>query len=339
VHEVLAVGNRAALVFPSPMSVEARTNIPIPGVTLHVTPRGFLHVRVEHFADPAKATPEWLEWARTTVPTDKDHRREHLLDWHTSSGDAFFPEFSEIGRARYVYDPERLLAGPVYRGWDFGVRGPVCVWLQYSHKSDRVYVLREFAPGGYGKNANISAHHFRDICRWASGQLVLDQLYGIGHEWAELLLRLDGPKPPWFPPYTVFEDFSGAEVHNRQSIAARDPVEATLLGVWEAGGITISPQIGPVKAREVVMRRLLPIRPDGYPGILVAGCCTEVLAMLDGGLVYKQPTRLNPRPTNPKKDGRFDNVMDAIGYALVAVVSTDPPVAFVPGQEDIGWTL
>jgi hypothetical protein len=130
-----------------------------------------------------------------------------------------------------------------------------------------------------------------------------------------------------------------------QSIAARDPRESTLRQVWAAGGIEFSIQAGPVKARVDVLRRLLYLRADGRPGILISPYCTAVLAMLDGGLSYKKATALRPDQEEVKKDGQHDDVHDALTYALVGIVPAEGVPGVTPGMapwptepEQIGWT-
>ena len=311
----------------------------IVGYRARTTARGYRLVELDAWADPAR-DEAWLARAKKMAASDADFQREVMRNWNVTSGTAVYPEFAHVGRERYLYEPRELLAGPVIRGWDFGWRAPVCTWLQYAPKSDRVYVLREFSPKG------ISAHHFRDVSRYLSGQIPHDELDGVGREWADMLADLPGvPKPPWFRPETAFVDLSGPEVNSVQSISAKDPEEATLRSVWAAGGIEFSIQAGPVKARTVVLRRLLALRRDGWPGILVAPCCIDVLAMLDGGLTFRKATRLNPMPDGPRKDGRHDNTHDALTYALVGMVpaigvpGVTPGLPEQPAEEFIPWTL
>jgi hypothetical protein len=311
----------------------------IPGFKARTTQRGYRLIELDAWADPARGS-EWMAAARKRSASIADFEREVNRNWAITSGSTFFPEFGEVGREQYLYEPQELLRGPVIRGWDFGWRAPVCVWLQYALKSDRVYVLREFAPRG------ISAHHFRDVSRYLSGQLTPDMLDGPAMEWIEMLRGLPGvPKPPWFPPGIPFVDLSGPEVNATQSISARDPHEATLRQVWAAGGIEFAIQSGPVKARATVLRRLLSVRRDGRPGILVSPVCLDVLAMLDGGLTFRRATVANPKPEEPKKDGRHDNAFDALTYALVGIVPPEGVPGVTPGmepwpaEESIGWTL
>jgi len=105
-------------------------------------------------------------------------------------------------------------------------------------------------------------------------------------------------------------------------------------------------QAGPVRARTVVLRRLLSLRADGHPGILLSPYCSDTLAMLDGGLTYKRATPVNPRPTEIRKDGRHDNVNDALTYAIVGIVPAEgvtgvTPNIVIPSEDEevIPWTL
>jgi hypothetical protein len=314
--------------------------VEIPGFTARTTERGIRVIELDYFADPARDAA-WLAKARQRSTSLAEFQRNVLRNWHIAGGAGVYPEFAEIGRERYVYEPPSLLKLPVIRGWDLGRRHPACVWLQYAPKSDRVYVLREFEPRG------IAAHHFRDVCRYFSGQLDRAALDADSLEWVTMQDALPGmPKPPWFPPGTSFLDLSGNEATMQQSIAARDPREATLRQVWAAGGIEFGIQTGPVKARVDVLRRLLYLRLDGRPGILISPYCTAVLAMLDGGLVYKRATPVRPDQEEVRKDGQHDDVHDALTYALVGMVPAEGQPGVTPGlapwpsePESIGWSL
>lgn len=312
----------------------------LPGLTARTTGRGMRVIELDAWANPTRGL-DWIEHEKRTSKSISSFEREVMRNWNITGGNAFYPEFTQLGRDRYVFEPPTLLSYPVIRGFDFGWRAPVCVWMQYSPASDRVFVLREFSPRG------ISAHHFRDVVRSLSGQLPDGALEKAAQEWVDMLRGLPGvPVPPWFPPGTHFVDFAGPEVNAIQSIAARDPAEASVRAVFNAVGIEFSIQTGPVKGRTNVLRRLLHPRGDGWPGIVVSSACVDVLAMLDGGLAFKKATKQNPMPEDPRKDGRHDNTNDALTYALVGVV----PVAGVPGvtpglpaqpdvEESIGWTL
>lgn len=303
------------------------------GYRSRVTKKGYRVVEIDAWADPAR-DEAWLEEARRTATSEADFQREVLRNWNVSGGDSYYHEVTKIGIEKYEFEPPFLLDLPIVRGWDFGIRMPVVHWCQYSATSDRFYVIREWAPEG------IPAHHFRDVSRWLSGQLPLGSLEPEARQWAEMLLELPGPKPPWFPEGCDFFDYTGNEIENRQSIAAKDPREATLRQVWANGGIEFSVHTGGVKARCDVLRRLLSLREDGRPGLLVSPYCPMTLGMLNGGLVFQKGTAINPKPETPKKDGRNDNVNDSLTYAVVGVVPPSAPSEHEAGweQEDIGWS-
>lgn len=315
--------------------------IAIPGYSARTTAAGHRVVTLDWNADPAR-DEKWLAEARRRSTSLAEFQRNVLRNWHIAGGTGVYVEFAEIGRGRYVWEPPSLLRLPVYRGWDLGKRHPACVWFQYAPASDRVYVLREFDPRG------IAAHHFRDACRYFSGQLEREALDADTLEWVVMQENLPGyPKPPWFPAGTEFVDLAGAEVSMEQSIAARDPRESTLAKVWAAGGIEFSVQVGPVKARVDVLRRLLYLREDGRPGIFISPYCPAVLAMLDGGLVWKTATKTRPEQEEVRKDGTHDDIHDALTYGLVGVVSAMGVPGVTPGlpaepdagEAEIGWTL
>lgn len=309
------------------------------GLRARTTNAGHRVIELDYYADPARGE-QWLEEARKRSTSAAEFQRNVLRNWSITSGTTVYPEFAEVGREKYLYEPTKLLRGPVIRGWDFGYRGPACIWMQYSVKSDRLYVLREFCPAG------IATHHFRDVCRHLSGTLGFEDLGPEPRQWVEMIRGLPGlPKPPWFPPNTVFADLSGPEVNKIEAIAARDPEEATARQVFAAGGIEFAIQTGRVKGRVHVLRRLLPLRSDGRPGVLISPTCTDVLAMLDGGLTFEKATRKTPQPETVRKDGKHDNTHDALTYAVVGIVPADgvpgvtPGMAPWPQEEEIGWTL
>lgn len=313
------------------------------GYKARTTARGYRVVEIDAWADPTRG-PDWLAEARRRSPSESDYQREVLRSWETVQGDAYYAEAAKVGRDRYVFDLPKLLRQPVIRGWDFGLRHPVCIWSQYAPESDRWFTLREWHPKTDRGAQGIAAHHFRDVCRWLSGEIGYDELEDqTSREWADLHIELGGagvaPKPPWFPKGVEFLDFSGVEANAPQSISAKDPRDATLAGVWSQGGIQLSTQYGKVKARCDVLRRLLFPRADGWPGLVISQWCPGVLAMLMGGLVYKRSTPLRPRPEDPKKDGYYDDINDALTYAVVAVVPASPPRREVVEEEYIAWSL
>lgn len=292
------------------------------GLTARTTGAGHRVLTLDYTADPKKRDPRFAERMRVAVG-DKEWRREFCRDWHSASGLGFYPEFTEIGRERFVFrSPGLINEQPVYRGLDLGYRAPVCIWFQYSPATDRVWVLREFYP------RMLAAHPFRDAVLYLSGQAELASVHEQAIGWIDAYANTtDMPKPPWFAPGTAFESLSGPEANRVESIAARDPEEATAARVFAARDLTLSIQAGPVRARSEVLRRLLTLRSDGFPGILIDPACPATIAMLDGGLVYPPDRGQRIGGENPRKDGINDNVHDALTYGLVGVVPSVSPTS------------
>ena len=292
-----------------------------PGLRAYTSPRGIRVIEVDWWADPAHDTL-WAERARVTVP-DKDWRREMGRDWSTPAGDAFFPAFSEIGRARCVMPATRLISGYVYRAFDFGRRRPACIWFQYSLKSDRAWLLREFMPH------DLQTHDFRDAVRFLSNQLPWEQVPERAQRWVEAYtMRPSGIHcpPPWFPLGVRFLDISGPEANQVQANAT-SPEESTAADIFAAAGLNLIVVTPKVKGRNRVVDRMISVRPDGHPGLIIDPQCEESIIGFEGAFAYPKPTKQVPVPTKPFKDGHFENLLDAIGYGFVAVVPADAPTA------------
>lgn len=302
----------------------ARPHPTLPPWEIFHTPRGIAVFNLNYWADPDK-TPETIATLRTQMG-EKRFKRELLKDWTSAAGDSFYPEFSlNGGRRVYCYDPPELLAGPIYRFWDFGFRRPAVVWAQKGKGEDgRLYVLRELMPGWVtGVMGDIDARSFRDAVLYVSGQLASDRLSTPAQN---LILKLaedpDYPPPPWFQPaYTQqFIDFTGPEALMVSDIAA-ETQERTRLAILEEAGLSVSWRDVSWKAREDIMRDLLLVRPDGRPNILFASPCKILLQALEGGLTFARPTKEEPIPSKPAKDGYHDHLHDALSYGVAQLYS------------------
>lgn len=295
---------------------------PMEGMTVRVSPVSKVTlVDLWYFADPTKNIPtreEWLERA-TQGMTESDVKREYLLDRTTPSGDAFYFEFMKNGgRPIYVKKAQGLLDTHVSRSFDFGVRRPACTWYQYDSFADLVWYYREFMPHDCG------THDFRDVVLFLSGEMEYDELTGDARYWAdEVAAREWNPKPPWFDPGQRFINFCGPEAFRRQAAAMRNPEESTDADIMAAGGIHLVEWNGPVLGRTKVMRRLLKIRKNHYPGALFDPACEELIRLMSGGLTFGKPTEEDPKPNTPRKDGHFDNLHDSATYGLAHEVSAE----------------
>ena len=317
------------------------------GCNAYTTPRGIRVIELDFWADTAR-NEEWEKKEKKLYASEKDWRRENLRDWTSAEGDCFYPEFIEIGKERYIRALPALAKLPVVRSFDFGFRRPACTWIQYAAGSDRVWWIREFMPHDLG------THDFRDCVQYLSGLLDFEALTPRSKDWIRLYASKPGaPQPPWFPSTTDYFDVSGPESYRTEASAIRATEEANAAQVFANGGIFLNMVDPPVKARVDILRRLLKIRMDGWPGIIIDPQCEEGIEMFNGALSFENVTKDNPIPSRPRKDGHYENLHDALGYGVVAVVPMEDrrpgdsprtiigydgrqPV-YAPSGEELGW--
>jgi hypothetical protein len=301
------------------------------GCNTYITPRGIKVIELDYWADEDRGQ-EWASREKVKYAAEKDWRRENLRDWTSAEGDIFYPEFQELGRERYVFALSELAALPVVRSFDFGFRRPACTWLQYSAKSDRVWWIREFMPHDLG------THDFRDAVQFLSGRLDYSALTPRSRDWVDLYANKEGaPKPPWFSSTIDFFDVSGPESYRTEASAIRATEEANAAQVFANGGIYLNMVDPPVKARVDIIRRLLKLRDDGFPGLIIDPQCEEGIQMFNGALSFERQTKDNPIPSKPRKDGHFENLHDAFGYGVVSVVPMEDRQPGVPADVVIGY--
>lgn len=293
----------------------------LPGLKAFTTPRGFRVIKIHYYAD-TEHTEEWALEERKKY-SSRDWRREFELDWSSPSGEAFYPEFSEVGKDRFIKRVERLIKGPVFRAYDFGSRRPACVWFQYSPKADRLWLYREFMPH------DLQAHEFRDAVRVLSGELEYEAAPERSRRWVDIYAAKPSGAhcpPPWFPPGTKFVDISGKEALQGTS-ATPTHEEGVVLNIFREGGIYLQLWNGLVAGRHQILRRLMRVYGDGEPGLWVDPQCEESIELMDGALSYPKATEAVPIPVKPRDDGHFINLADAITYGAAAVVPEDKPKA------------
>jgi hypothetical protein len=291
----------------------------IPGLGVRRTARGWVVIEIDPWANPAK-DEAWLDQKRRSAVSEVAFRREYLRDWMSAAGQSFYPEFMERPE-RYIRAATGLLRDlPVIRGWDFGYRRPACVWLQFSPKSGRVWVLRELL------GQNIDTHSFRDLVLYLSGERDIEFLKRRPKAIERVnAIREDRrlPPPPWFDGSggpVHFIDYAGPEALQRRAAVEGEDAARADAEVLAQEGIRLGVYHTTVKAREQICRRLLLTRPDGHPGMLLDPACRDLVLGLGGRIAYKRPTRDNPMPDEPAKDGYYEHLHDALGYALVNVV-------------------
>lgn len=292
---------------------------PIPGYARKLTYGGkILHVRLHYSADPAK-TPEWRN---NHILFNNTHKwdREMEIKWTAPAGQAVYPHFS---REKHVLECTKLIAGPIYRGWDFGVRRPSCVWMQKSRKTGRVWVLRAIIGG----DESMDTYAFRDLVKWLSGQLPMSQLgkRPDAVRWVNWARTQDYiPKMPWFDALShSYIDYAGHEALMRDA-NVEGSVPRTARDVLAAGGIELNIQTERIAAREtVVAHGLYDLPSDGLPRLLFDPACGPLIDAMGGMLTYAKPTSANPEPEKIRKDGFYDNLHDALGYPLLELLPVD----------------
>lgn len=294
------------------------------------TPRGAIVVELDLEADPAKRDPAWQAQMRAVFPSENDWRREFKRDWTSASGAAYYPEFAAQPH-RYIRACTSLLAGPVYRGWDFGFWRPACVWFQFSRATNRAWVLREVMPD-MSSTRGIDTHSFRDLVLYLSGQITLDSLAARPLAMAWVKKIQDDPKlpnPPWFtadPSSPIqWEDYAGPEALRPSASVEGEASARTDKAILEAAGIRLNVFASAPSARGAVMRRLLHFYSDGWPGILFDPACPIMIETMNGGLAFAKPKPGELTSDDPAKNGYHDNIHDALGYGIVNVASAVQP--------------
>lgn len=284
------------------------------GYRERMSPEGPIKIiEIDFTADPAKRDPSWWH-ERVAEQGIAAAQREYQRNWSISVGISFYSEYQRNGGIlRYGFKARGILPTWVFRGWDFGQRRPVCIWGQIG-PTGRVYQLRELALD------DTDIWTFSDLILYLSGQKPREALEPTAETWLQALEQDPAiPPMPWFPAGTTFRDISGPECFKDQS-AARPGDPRSDFEVLQSKDIVLeAPAVG-VADRTKVMRRILKIRPDGLPGILVDYACQHTHAMLGGGLTFAKPTPENPVPDAPRKDGWFDNIHDGLTYPLVQLV-------------------
>lgn len=271
-------------------------------------------------ADP-EHTPAWQLEERKKY-SNKDWRREMEGDWSSPAGDPYFPIFSEVGREAYVHQAKRLIKGPVFRSYDTGGRRPAAVWFQYSPRDHRIWILREYMPH------DQLTHEFRDAVRYLSNQLEWSRVPYRAQQWVDAYAaKASGlmTPPPWFPLGTRFVDIAGKEMVQRNAQAVR-PEEQTFADVFREGGIDIvqAPNLR-ILGRNQMVGHMLMLGTDGWPRTFIDPQAEEIIEGFEGAFTYPQPTEKVPIPTEPKDDGHYINLLDALGYGVSAVVPADTP--------------
>ena len=76
-----------------------------------------------------------------------------------------------------------------------------------------------------------------------------------------------------------------------------------------------------MKSGELVIRHLLRHQPKKVdPFFLIDQSCEILREGFNGGYTLKRPTRLDPAPDQPAKDGYYEHLFDGLRYLLLSAV-------------------
>jgi hypothetical protein len=275
-------------------------------------------LHITHDADPRKRDENYLDRMREALGEQR-FRREILVDWSVSAGDTYFADVAADPDA-YRYDLPALLDAPIIVGMDFGRRFPAAVWLQYDPGHDRVFLLREWMP------SDIDAHTFRDVVLWLSGIKVFHTMGPEGQMWVDRITSdPEFPAAPFFvsPPGRPhrFLWWAGHEALMERAEVSAESEERSTADIWAAAGVQMGAYSVSIKARELTIRKLLTKRADGWPGLLFSRHCRILFEGFRGGIVYAKGTKMNPFPDKAARDGYYEHLLDALGYAVVNLSS------------------
>ena len=324
------------------------------GMRAYTTEKGIRVIELDYICDPDH-TPEWVAEQRK-FSTARQWRREMERDWTTPAGEPYFAGFGEIGKEAFIRQMTNLLSGPVFVGFDFGRRYPAMGCFQYSVKSDRLWLVREFLPH------DLFSHEFRDACRFLLGMLPWEKVPERGQQRInEACAKPSGlhcppwPRPDgtwgWFPPGTQYVFVGGKEAMQSQSNVTKAE-DAVVADIFATGGMPLILVNPDVFGRNQLFGRFVSMREDGYPGVLIDPQCELTLLGFEGRWSFPKPTPSNPHPTDPHDDGWLINLLDAWGYGVSAVCPLDPPkparprqvVAidgrtpiYTPPEDEVGW--
>jgi hypothetical protein len=172
------------------------------------------------------------------------------------------------------------------------------------------------------------------VVLYLSGQMEYADLSEYARRWVARINESGTyPKTPWYKPGVGrhWIDFAGHEASKvTASVAGEDALRQDGKILEERGIYLTAPWVK-VEARADMLHSLLLPREDDpdLPHIFFDPACVVLIQGVQGGIVYAKPTEKNPSPEEPLKDGHFEHLHDAMGYALVnhvpIVRSKEPP--------------
>lgn len=270
------------------IQVPEHVETPMEGVWAWYTPKGWRVVAVHYSADPEKrpGTESGDAWIRKkkNETSERDWKREYELDHTISEGDPFYATFNRSIHVRRCVYDDRR---PLIRGWDFGRRHPAVVWAQLDEKN-KVRVLY--------------SEIYSNLTIYKLVPIVL----------AETNTRFPGAK------CVDYGDPAGKQETDKGATTA------ILLGTFK---IHLVYRFSFVEEGTKMIDMKLLVQDDGLPGLLIDPTDNkELITAFESGYVFETSGKdgEGQQKNTPKKDGWFDNIMDALRYIFVNAFSMLP---------------
>jgi hypothetical protein len=248
---------------------------PMRGVGIRQNKNGFVAMRIHYSADPDKdpSTPLGAKWYEEARAGVTDEQ------WNREMEISFVAAggrkvYSGFSRIVHTRELEYRSEKTLYRCWDFGHNHPAVLWAQLND-SDQLCILRE--------------HQGTDI-----------SIY----DWAPQILALTEEK---FPNAKIadFCDPAGAQKSDLSDFTRVDILRKEFKVRCRYQKIAIQTGLEWV-------RKLMKVRADGSPGILIdSRYCPILIEGIEGGYVMKKSD-----PDVPEEDDWYEHLQDVLRYIL-----------------------
>lgn len=256
----------------------------IRGLKYRKNNNGYAVLELKYTADPDKDPErngaEWYKNAKEGMSSD-EWEQEYEINYQIKIGKRVFPDFTEKSICKLIYNPHK----PLLIGWDFGFRAPAVLFAQWDDE-DRLCILKE------------RQGEFIDRYQWIESviKFIFDKFEFKVLEEAKNRSKM-----------LNFCDPAGVQ-HSEAAKDRKSSVEVLRsYGFFPKWNKKID-----IMAGLDLVHRLLRIRPDGSPALLVDPSCTILIEGFKGG--YRMPENGGDKP---EEDGYYEHLMDCMRYICV----------------------
>lgn len=267
-----------------PDSVET----PMEGIWSWYTPKGWRVVAVHYTADPDRrpGTEAGDAWIKKkkSETSERDWKREYELDHTISEGEPYFTTFR---RGTHVRPCLYDPTRPLLRSWDFGRRHPAIVYAQLDDKN-KVRVL--------------ASEIFSNLTIYKLVPIVL----------ADTNTRFPGAK------CTDYGDPAGKQETDKGATTS------ILLNTFK---INLTFRHSFIEEGVKMIDMKLMVQDDGLPGLMIhPEGNKDLITAFESGIVFETGGKDGDglKKNTPKKDGYYDNIMDALRYLFINVFTMLP---------------